>query len=872
MDGGKVSILSKVNEVTAKTIVTQEFVNKSNHPNELNLHYYNYNKIQLFSSFNVKIGDSMKVTSKVIKENKAEEKYTDAISSGNVAILTTFDENDKNKIITHIGNIPPKQKVIFESEFIESIDVINNCHEFQFFNFNNIPVTYTDNNYKIKYDIIECEVEIKTQIKINKVEKKDICDKLIIKEENFEEEKHLYKIRYEYQRNYDNYDWFDDFDKIFCHKNKICFKLDLNYKIFLFSQLSKKHKNEQNFFFSYRIDEGNNEDNEIEENLKLNPSLFILLINKSFLELQTVDSVEAFHLFFHSIPAGSYYQLITDFSPKDDIPKEYNPENISESFSTIKNFQNNKYKTGTNLFEQFKYIEDCKKHYNKISLPKKIFLFTNEDINNETEILDVIENLSKDFSIHSFGTQSNENFIKKAGIIGKGNYNTIYGTNNYMDNMIIKELNDSSISYIYNFNINSELDKNMLYEMKDLDDIMFPNLNHNFFYLTKEIISNDKYFDFIIKYNKNRKDFICHYKIEPIKLPPGDELSKMIMYEFIVFHNKNLSEDERIKLAIKYQIFIEGTSLFAEVESSKKIDSEMILYTNNQTYNIKDIIENPVQKSEMNNELNKNQQSCDIYNSNNTNKDIQLNNDLVHPNDKKIDKGNKQESLYDSLGDNVKPNKQYNEPQYNKQTNSDRFSNTFKYNDEPNVLFNESNYLNVNQNEEQNEQEKIIDPFGDDLYTQLKLKGLDDFINLSEGVKESQNEQEKNRDPFKESQNEQEKNRDPFAETWNGREKMLKLVYSQNILEGFWDINSKTQYVKDKYKNEFELLKRINIDDITSMTILVIYHLRNDFFLEQDVGYIMVFKKANLFIKNKTGYTYESIIKKAGIKYNNYLS
>ena len=41
------------------------------------------------------------------------------------------------------------------------------------------------------------------------------------------------------------------------------------------------------------------------------------------------------------------------------------------------------------------------------------------------------------------------------------------------------------------------------------------------------------------------------------------------MYEYIKKEKKN-SEEENIKLALKYQIFIEGTSLFAEVENSEK--------------------------------------------------------------------------------------------------------------------------------------------------------------------------------------------------------------------------------------------------------------------------------------------------------------
>lgn len=73
--------------------------------------------------------------------------------------------------------------------------------------------------------------------------------------------------------------------------------------------------------------------------------------------------------------------------------------------------------------------------------------------------------------------------------------------------------------------------------------------------------------------------------------------------------------------------------------------------------------------------------------------------------------------------------------------------------------------------------------------------------------------------------------------------------------------------MKNKYKNEFDSLKKINIDDIIAITILVIYYLRRDHLLEVYDEFTMIFKKAQLFIKNKTGYSYENIIKKAGFEY-----
>ena len=81
--------------------------------------------------------------------------------------------------------------------------------------------------------------------------------------------------------------------------------------------------------------------------------------------------------------------------------------------------------------------------------------------------------------------------------------------------------------------------------------------------------------DFTVEYKKNKEKYSQNYELEPNELPTGDELSKLIIYEYISKMN-NLSEEEKIKLALKYQLFIEGTSLFAEVELSGKNTEKII--------------------------------------------------------------------------------------------------------------------------------------------------------------------------------------------------------------------------------------------------------------------------------------------------------
>ena len=130
------NIDTEINEIFSKTILTQLFTNSSKNPIELKIYVYKKQKL-LFSSFTAKIDDSIKVKSKVIKKEKAEEKYTDAISSGNAAIFVCDDPLNENQLIINMGNIPPNAKIEFGSEFISYID-FNKKFEFELFrNFKN---------------------------------------------------------------------------------------------------------------------------------------------------------------------------------------------------------------------------------------------------------------------------------------------------------------------------------------------------------------------------------------------------------------------------------------------------------------------------------------------------------------------------------------------------------------------------------------------------------------------------------------------------------------------------------------------------------------------------------------------------------------
>jgi len=101
----------------------------------------------------------------------------------------------------------------------------------------------------------------------------------------------------------------------------------------------------------------------------------------------------------------------------------------------------------------------------------------------------------------------------------------------------------------------------------------------------------------------------------------------------------------------------------------------------------------------------------------------------------------------------------------------------------------------------------------------------------------------------------------------NEKESIMKMVGTQNFVEGFWEENEYTKEIKNKYQKEYEQIKGIknkNMNDTIALTILIIYFLNKEHpNLISEL--IMIIKKAKQFISKKTKDNYDNIIKEIGL-------
>ena len=98
-----------------------------------------------------------------------------------------------------------------------------------------------------------------------------------------------------------------------------------------------------------------------------------------------------------------YFQLIgfgTDFKKINEIPLEYNKDNVNETNIIVKNLKANL--GGTNISSPLKYIFNCK-DYNNFPLSKNLFILTDGEVNNTQECLELISNNCEEFKIHTIG-------------------------------------------------------------------------------------------------------------------------------------------------------------------------------------------------------------------------------------------------------------------------------------------------------------------------------------------------------------------------------------------------------------------------------------------------------------------------------------
>ena len=631
----------------------------------------------------------------------------------------------------------------------------------------------------------------------------------------------------------------------------------------IYSQKLAKNSDEKIYSLLYKSKIIDNTDKDLE----LNPGLFIFLLDQSgSMKGKAIKiACNALKIFLQSIPKNSYYQIIgfgTKYKKYNEKPVKYIKTNIESSLKKIDRLKADM--RGTNIFSPLEDIYKTEEIEETKKLPKAIFLLTDGEIKNKEKTLKLIESNNNRYSIYSIGVGNNfdKDLIKNAGIIGKGNYNFCSDFKN-LTTIISKNINEfltschNYLTNITNLNVTSSLKEENIIKKDEIPKSFDENIKINIYYLIKEKNNNDK-IKVYVEYNIGKDRQKEEYEIVPKEFEEGNELFKLAYKTYIsnkenslrslipykkekTEEDKNIEDEieflqdfldagdysknsqtleeynesvreenefikkeneliekqnapvvtEIIDICLKYQILSELTTLFAKVELDNKITEEMKEIHG--FYNQNDI----------------------LIEFNNLNEIIEDNNIAY---EKKLIAYDK---FYDEYGDDIEtlPENKINKLNY--------FDDYLTCNNPNDMIEDKSLGLNkikeaskgfaienIEEMKEVNEERYIFNGFCDI---------FDEGEEKDKKIKEKEIKKMKNKMKLKESINLKKSLKNKEV----NKDKVMEIIKTQDFLDGFWDVNNKTESIKKKYKKEFDLLlglKKQNnkINEKVVMTVLII--------------------------------------------------
>ena len=603
---------SQVNEIFATTELIQYFTNLLDNAIELSISFPIKEEISL-TKFVVTIGEKM-VISKVMKKEKAEEKYEDAIASGNQGFISRYDE-EMTSYTVNIGNINPKQKVKLNAIFIQMIGSQDMSYEFS------IMEKYPSFHYKelnsneARNKIIKANFKIETQSKITRLIAPfydDEAKKRSTYEVAFSNDFKMADIKYvknpdnEINKNMQPSNPWGNMRAFAGQVNKptfyssfcILFRTENINKPILYYQYNPEFK-ENAYSINYAYTSKNlkeipipaqpDQDNKVsyyskyqDKMINETPGLFVFLIDQSgSMGGKSIELVkQALLLFIQSLPGGSYFQLIgfgSDFKKYNEKPVEYNQKNVTNIINVINDLKANM--GGTNISQPLDAIYKDSS-YSSINLSKNIFLLTDGQVHDREQCINLISTNSNKFRIHSLGIGNDFDkvLIERSGKLGKGTSSFVENVEK-INTVVIDTLNKCLRPYLidiqFNFKNYENNSKNCLVKCNPINNFTYQDeiMNYSIILDNNNKIDVDNLsepinIEIVGKDPKNPiKEIISFNKNQNIiKLPNGDEMTKMIVGKALKNNKEFLDNKEKeIEFALKYQILSKNSALFAEI-------------------------------------------------------------------------------------------------------------------------------------------------------------------------------------------------------------------------------------------------------------------------------------------------------------------
>ena len=577
--------------------------------------------------------------------------------------------------------------------------------------------------------------------------------------------------------------------------------------------------------------------------------------------------------------------MVFRYKTYSSAPLAYTKENVNNTLKQIEYLKGDM--GGTQLFEPLEYVYNSKNNEN-LHLPQHIFILTDGYTENKEKALDIIEKNKSKYQIYAFGIGNDfdEDFIRTAGEVGFGSYKFINNIDN-LSVMINEQLKKCMRQYYdkVKFNvekINNNINNNELIYDFYRNEFILENQLVNYSFIMKGKINGN--IEIKNSYNQGEKQFIENFKFNEDQiytLKDGDILSKITIYSLIRRgEGEDFSQEEKTKkIAKKYQVLCEYTSLFAEVENAhknKEGNLEIVNNLNNQ--NNQNIFNNsnntgflfsnnPNPNIGLFGNNNMNNMGGGLfgnsnYNNNNANVGIFGNN-----NKNNMGGGLFGNANYNNNNENLGLFGKSNNMANNKNALNFQNNNLFNYNN--NYNHNTSNNNNIFGNNDTGNNNSL---FGNN-NNQSLFSNYDTCQNLfvsnnkpSLFVDSYNNNDLKNNDNIFEN-NKYEENKNIFDLNENEKKnnnitdenKILEnIIMSLDIIDGYWEENEYTKYIIDMKLYIYNKVKSLVNNNRIAVTFIVLHYILNDRKDKID-EYSNIINKAKNYLIN-CGCSYENIV------------
>ena len=830
-------INSEVNEFYAVTQVTQYYKNNNNKPVELSIIYPLKKEIN-FRKFIINI-NGQKSISKIFTKEKAEEKYTDAMAGGKVGVLSKYLEEEPNSYSINVGNIAPGCLVELTSEFIQYIT--SDDMSFCFSVMTSYP-SFSDSLSREYNKNIYGKIVLKTHSKITRFVNKNFS-----LDQNFKRE-----FNKEYTQCNIDFKILSE-SKDYNSVLSILYRTENMNEPFLLSQYDPK-KEETSYIFSkiydsVQIPNPPEPDTNFETNYYLKyqqqektntPSLFIFLIDQSGSMAGSSMRIvsEAILFFLQSLTKGSYFQLIgfgSSFNKINSKPVEYNKENVQSTVAIVKELKANL--GGTDISSPLKEIFGSK-DYDEINLARNLFILTDGEVNNREECLGLIASNSEKFKVHAIGIGSSFDklLIQNAGIQGRGTYHFVQNVSD-VNSIIIESLSKCLRNYALNTKINLEQIKPE-YEFTPKMNFIYPDeiLNYCFIIKGKEQENNIQ----INLENSKKKENYIFSKDKIIKEEDGEILGQIIIGN-ILKNQEKMEEEIEVKLSKEYQILSKKTSLFAVAENDEK----------NKVGELKQITKkkklSPLEIFQQKNNM--------MMNNNNMNNRVDY--DMV-PMEKNIlfekssnrfkysNMESERRNRYDLIGSAPRKLCKMAAPSYSSSNRRMNMAMDMEDNDDDDDEDNNVNCM----------AERKESPLGDCFMAAPDDDEDEDRDEEQNGLNLFNSHAKENKEMKKEEI--KEKKIDEKKVEFSNKE----LILTQDIFDGFWNLNEQTKLLIEKEKDIYDKIenilkeKKIEKEEV-KMTLLVLYYLNTNDSINK-VEYMLIIKKGTTYLE-ENGIKFEEI-------------